>query len=86
MGVPAENLAKDVKKSLALAVRYGSDWKTHRLRPPTNYRRKKQSYTLPNMAPLFLELIKKLQNPLKPSGFLDFSRRNTPPAQAPVIP
>ncbi len=86
MGVPAENLAKDVKKSLALAVRYGSDWKTHRLRPPTNYRRKKQSYNLPNMAPLFLEIIKKLQNPLKTSGFLDFSRRNTPPAQAPVIP
>lgn len=84
--IPAENITKDMKKALALGVRHGSDWKTHRRRPPTNYRRKKQSYNLPNMGPLFLEILKKLQNPLKTSGFLDFSRRNTPPAQAPVIP
>jgi len=71
--LPHEEIEGRFKKQISIGIKLSGEHKTHRRRPPTNFRRKKQSYNLPNMATAFYNVLNALLSPAKPGGFSRFS-------------
>lgn len=71
--LPHDEIEGRFKKQISIGIKLSGEHKTHRRRPPTNFRKKKQSYSLPNMAPIFYDVINSLISPAAPGGFSRFS-------------
>lgn len=72
-GIPHDEISGKNKKMISIGIKLSGRHKTHRLRPPTNLRRRVQSYNLPNMAPVFYDVVNHLLSPSPGGGFSRFS-------------
>lgn len=88
---PVAEIPGKVKKQISIGIRLNGSYKTYRLRPPTNFRRKNRSCSLANMAGPFYKVLNWFTAPPCPSGFRSFSiwaddRSNPPPARPDPTP
>lgn len=73
LGIPREEIPGKIKKQLSIGIKLSGIHRTHRRRPPTNHRRKRQSYNLANMAPTFYNVLNRLMSSPPKNGFFLFS-------------